>query len=70
MRGGEIEGQERTRRRSFKTEAETDITITPSVAEKANTFSAGDNKTCFDGGSRVNECGNSERTRTGDGGAS
>ena len=70
MRGGEIEGQERTRRRSSKTGAETDIAMTPSVAEKANAFSAGNNKVCSDGGSRMNKHGNSEKTRIGDRSAS
>jgi len=70
MRGGEIDGQERIRRRSSKTRAETDIAMTPSMAEKANAFSAGDNKACSDGGSRTNEHSNSERTRTRNGSAS
>jgi len=70
MRRREIEGQERTRKRSSKTRTEIDIATTPSVAEKANAFSAGNNKACSDGGSRMNKCSNSERTRTRDGSAS
>ena len=38
--------------------------MTPSVAEKANTFLAGDNKACSDGGSRTDEHSNGEGTRT------
>ena len=41
--------------------------MTPSVAEKANTFSAGNNKACSDGGSRTNKHSNGEGTRTRDG---
>ena len=70
MRGEEIEEQERTRRRSSKTGVETDIAMTPSVAEKANAFSAGDNKACSDRGNRMNKHGNSEEIRTGDRSAS
>ena len=44
--------------------------MTISVAEEANTLSAGDNKACSDGRSREDKCGNSERTRTGDRSAS
>jgi len=66
MRGEEIEGQKRTRKRSSKTGTKTDIAMTPSVAEKANVFSAGGNKACSNGRSRTNECGNSEGIRTGD----
>ena len=64
MRKREIEGQKRTRRRSFKTGAEIDIATTPSVVEKANTFLASDNKACSDGGSRMDEHSNSKGTRT------
>jgi len=67
MRQEEIEKQERIRRRSFKIRAETDITTTSSVTKKANAFSASDNKACSNGGSRVNECGNSEGTKAGNG---
>jgi len=69
-RRGEIEGQEKTRRRSSKIGAETDIAIIPSMAEKANAFSADDNKTCSDGESRMNEYSDSEGTRTEDRGTS
>jgi len=70
MRRREIEEQERIRRRSSKTGAETDIAMTPSVAEKTNAFSAGNNKTCSDGESRTNKHSNSKGTRLKDGGAS
>jgi len=67
MRRRETEGQERTGKRSSKTGAETDIAMTSSVAEKANTFLADNNKACSNGGSRMNECSNGEGTRTRDG---
>jgi len=66
MRRRETEEQERIRRRSSKTGAETDIAMTPSVVEKANAFSADNNKACSNGGSRKNEHSNGEGTRTRD----
>ena len=44
--------------------------MTPSVIDEANAFSAGDNKACFDGGSRMNKYSNGEKIRTRDEGAS
>ena len=41
-----------------------------SMAKKATTFSVGDNKACSDRRDRMNECGNSEGTRIGNGNAS
>ena len=41
-----------------------------SVAEEANTFSAGNNRTCSNRRSREKECSSSERIRTRDGGFS
>ena len=67
MRERETKGQERIRRRSSKTGTETDIATIPSVVEKANAFSAGNNKACSDGGSRTNKCSDGEGTRTKDG---
>jgi len=66
MRRRKIQEQERIMRRSSKIEAETDMAMTSSMAEKANTFSAGDNKACSDGGSRMNEHSNGKKTRTRD----
>ena len=42
--------------------------MTLSVAEKANAFSAGDNRACSNGRSRTDECGSSEGSgvRSGD----
>jgi len=36
--------------------------MTISVAKEANTFSAGNNKVCSNGGSREDECGNGMTT--------
>ena len=44
--------------------------MTPSMAEKANAFSAGDNKAYSNGRSRTNKHSNGERTRIRDGSAS
>ena len=44
--------------------SETDMAMTPSMAEKANIFLAGDNKVCSDRGSRMNECSNGEGIKT------
>jgi len=66
MRGEEVEGQEKTRRRSSKTGTETDIAMISSVAEEVNAFSASNNKACSDEGSRTNEHSNGEETRIGD----
>jgi len=66
MRRSEIERQERTRRRSSKTRVEIDIATTSSVTEKANTFSAGENKAYSNGESRTNEHSNGKGTRTRD----
>ena len=43
------------------------MAMTLSVAEKANAFSAGDNRACSDRRSRKNKCGSSEKIRTRDG---
>jgi len=45
-----------------------DIAMTFSVAEKANTSLAGNNRACSNRRSRKDECG-SKRTRTGDKGS-
>jgi len=42
--------------------AETNNATTISVAKNANVSSADDNRACFDGGSRENECGNGTTT--------
>jgi len=50
VRGEKIEGMKGTGRRSSKTTgAEISNTMTLSVAKEANTFSAGNNRTCSDG---------------------
>ena len=50
----------RTGRNSSKTtRAETNNTMTLSVAEEAGNTSAGDNRACSNEGSRKDECGNS-----------
>ena len=64
MRGGETEGKEETRRRSSEAGAKTDTTTTTRVAEKANTFSASDNRACSNRRSRENKCGNGEKAGT------
>ena len=48
----------------------TNNAMTISVAEKASTFPAGDNKACSNGRSRKDECNGSEGVRTRDGGSS
>ena len=48
----------------------TDIVTTFSVAEEANTFSAGDNRVCSNGESREVQCSNGEGTGIGSGNAS
>ena len=48
----------------------TDIAMTLSVVEKANAFSAGDNKVCSNGRSRENEYSSGKRIRTRDGDSS
>ena len=70
MRGGKIEGKEGTKGGSSEAEIATDIVTTISVAEEANASLAGANKACSDRGSRKNECGDGEGTRTGDRGVS
>jgi len=66
MRKGKIEGKEGTKPEAG---AATDIATTISIAEEANTSSAGANKACSNGGSRKDKCGDGERTRTGNRGA-
>ena len=68
MRGEETKGEEGTERRNSKAEAKTDMAMTPSVVEEANTFSASDNKTCSNRRSKENKCGNSEKAGTVGGG--
>ena len=53
--------KEGTGRRGSEVGAETNIAMTISVAEKANAFSVGNNRTCSDRGSGKNEC---KRIRT------
>ena len=47
---------------SKTTGAETDNATTISVAKETNTFSAGNNRACSDGGSREDECGDGMAT--------
>ena len=65
-----VKGEEETNGKSSQAGAMTDIAMTLSVTEEANTFSAGNNKTCSNRRSRKNECSNGERIRTRDGGSS
>ena len=44
----------------------TDIATTLNMAEKANVFSAGDNRACSNRRGRENKCGGSKRVRTRD----
>jgi len=70
MKGGKIEGKEGTKGKSSEAGTATDIAMTISVAEEANTFSAGANKACSDGRSRKDKCSDDEETRTEGKGAS
>ena len=65
MRGGEIEGKERTKGGSPEAGTVTDIAMTINVAEEANASSAGANKACSNGGSRKDECSDGEGTGAG-----
>ena len=53
MREGETEGEEEIERRNSEAGAKTDTAMTPRMAEEANTSSAGDNRACSNGRSRV-----------------
>ena len=55
--------EEGTGRRGIKIETETDITITISVVEETTASSAGNNRTCSNGGNREDKCSGSERVR-------
>ena len=55
---------------SKTTGVETDNATTISVAKETNAFSADANKACSNGGSRKDECGDSEGTGAGGRGAS
>ena len=61
--------EERIGRRSSKTGAKADIAMTISVAEEANTPSAGDNRACSNGRYEKDKCSSGERTETRDGGS-
>jgi len=53
MREEETKREEETERRSSEARAKTNTAMTPRMAEEANTSSAGDNRACSDGRSRV-----------------
>ena len=59
-----VKEKEGTSRRSSETGAETDIAMTLSMAEEANAFSVGDNRTCSDGRSREDKHGSSKGAGT------
>jgi len=61
--------REEGRRRSAEAGTENKLATTPSVAKKATTASAGDNRACSNGGSRKNKCGGSKRIRARGGGS-
>ena len=65
-----MEEKKETDRRSSQAGAKTDITMTPSVTEEANAFSAGNNRACSNGRSEENEYSSGERTETRDGSTS
>ena len=67
---GKIEGKKRTRRKSSRTGVITVNAMTLSVAEKATTSSAGNNRACSNGRSGENKCGDVERAGTKNGGSS
>ena len=65
--GGKTERVKGIERRSSKTKAKTNFAMTFSVAEEANTFSAGDNRACSNGRGRKDKYSGSKGTRIGDG---